>query len=83
MNRLRCGLEKCGSQDYLHNNNGINYGLPWLRVNGTQTTADPSGILQNLDPRNYYAAASDYSAGGATYGTLGHSHRFAGGGELT
>ncbi len=67
---------------YLHNNNGVNYGLPWLRLNSSQTSANPSGVIQGLDAHNYYAAASDYSAGGATYGTLGHTHRFAGGGEL-
>jgi catecholate siderophore receptor len=67
----------------LRNNNGINYGLPWLRANSAQTSgSDPSGIIPGLDPRNYYAAASDYNAGGAAYGTVGHTHRFAGGGRL-
>jgi catecholate siderophore receptor len=67
----------------LHNNNGINYGLPWLRANSSQTTgADPSGLLLGVDPKVYYGAASDYNAGGATYGTLGWTHRFADGGEL-
>ena len=66
----------------LRNNNGINYGLPWLRANSTQTSANPSGPIDSIDPRNYYGAASDYSAGGAEYATFGHSHRFAEGGEL-
>ncbi len=67
---------------YLRNDNGINYGLPWLRTNSTQSTANPSGLINNIDPRNYYGAASDYNAGGAAYGTLGYTHRFADGGEL-
>ena len=65
---------------YLHNNNGINYGLPWLRVNAG--SADPSTIIPGLDPKVYYAAASDYNAGGAKYVTGGWTHRFADGGEL-
>ncbi len=67
---------------YLHNNNGINYGLPWLRVASTQTSADPSVLIPGLDPKVYYGAASDTNAGGAAYGTLGWTHRFADGGEL-
>ena len=66
----------------LHNNNGMNYGLPWLRNSSKQASANPSGLITSIDPQNYYAAASDYNAGGAAYATLGHTHRFAGGGEL-
>ena len=77
---------------YLRNHNGINYGLPWLRqrgatvVNGVavqDTSANnPAGLIEGLDPKNYYGAASDYSAGGAALATAGHTHRFADGGEL-
>ena len=68
---------------YLRNNNGINYGLPWVRNNKAQTTANPSGIDENLDPRHAYKQAlSDYNAGGAALATAGWSHRFADGGEL-
>ena len=67
---------------YLRNNNGINYGLPWLRVNSSQTSANPSGLIPGLDPKNYYGAATDYNAGGAAYATVGNTHRFEGGGEL-
>ncbi|MES2101705.1 MAG: TonB-dependent receptor [Pseudomonadota bacterium] len=67
---------------YLRNNNGINYGLPWLRASSTQANANPSGIIEGLDPKNYYGAASDYNAGGAALATAGWTHRFADGGEL-
>jgi catecholate siderophore receptor len=67
---------------YLRNNNGINYGLPWLRKSSAQTSANPSGLIDSIDPKNYYGAASDYNAGGAAHATAGHTHRFAGGGEL-
>jgi len=69
---------------YLRNHNGINYGLPWLRRDSTQavSASNPAGLIPGLDPKNYYGAASDYSAGGAALATVGHTHRFADGGEL-
>ena len=68
---------------YLHNDNGINYGLPWLRASSTQTGSNPSGMIPGLNPNNvYYGAPSDYNAGQAAYGTLGWLHRFDDGGEL-
>ena len=68
---------------YLNNDNGINYGLPWLRVSSTQASANPSVLIPGLNPANlYYGAPSDYNAGGASYGTLGWLHRFSDGGEM-
>jgi catecholate siderophore receptor len=70
---------------YLRNRNGINYGLPWLRRDGTQPTSasNPAGVIKGLDPTNYYGAASDHNVGGAALATAGWTHRFAsGGGEL-
>ncbi|HKX40553.1 MAG TPA: TonB-dependent siderophore receptor [Burkholderiaceae bacterium] len=57
----------------LENNNGINYGMPWLRANSASAT--PAGLIP-IDPKNYYGAASDYNKGGVTYGTFNHVHRF-------
>jgi len=65
---------------YLRNNNGINYGIPWLRK--VSTSAAESGLVEGIDPKNFYGAASDYNAGGAALATIGHTHRFADGGEL-
>ena len=67
---------------YLENNNGINYGLPYLRRDSTQAVSgsNPAGLIESIDPKNYYGAASDYSHGGATYGTFNHTHRFQDGG---
>ena len=60
---------------YLRNNNGINYGLPWLRVNASLTSANPSSLIESIDPKNYYGAASDYNAGGAAHATeIGRAH---------
>ncbi len=66
---------------HLRNDNGINYGIPWLRLSNP-SSANPSGLIDSIDPRNYYGAASDYNAGGAAHATLAHMHRFTGGGEL-
>ncbi|MEO8526378.1 MAG: TonB-dependent receptor, partial [Caldimonas sp.] len=38
--------------------------------------------LVDIDPKNYYGAASDYNASSATYATLDHVHRFKGEGRL-
>ena len=51
---------------HLDNENGINYGLPWL-----------TGKMLPLDPDAYYGAASDVSAGSASQFSFGHVHRFA------
>lgn len=65
---------------YLDNHNGINYGLPYLRnVSGS---TNPSGLLENVDPKANYGLTSDYNNGGATYGTFNWTHRFADGGQL-
>jgi catecholate siderophore receptor len=63
---------------YLNNDNGINYGMPWLQVapGSTERTLLP------VDPRNYYGMASDFSRGGAGYAALSHIHRFRNGDEL-
>lgn len=69
---------------YLRNDNGINYGLPWLRRDGSQpvSASNPASIIKGLDPTNYYGAPSDHNAGGAALATAGWTHRFADGGEL-
>jgi len=66
---------------YLRNKNGINYGIPWLRKVAADASQG-SGLVESIDPKNYYGAASDYNAGGAALATAGHTHRFADGGEL-
>ena len=65
---------------YLDNNNGMNYGLPWIRANGNETSN--VGLMTNVDPSAYYGMASDYNKGGAKAATISHTHRFDDGGEL-
>ena len=65
---------------YLDNNNGMNYGLPWIRANGNETSK--VGLMTGVDPNAYYGMASDYNKGGAKAATLTHTHRFEDGAEL-
>lgn len=66
---------------YVNNDNGINYGLPWIRP-----TAMSDGALNTLLPNqkasNYYGLSSDYNRGTAQFATLMHTHRFSGDSEL-
>ena len=66
---------------YLKNDNGINYGIPWLRSTspGAFSDANPAALVP-VNPRNNYAAASDYNRSEAAYGTLDYTHRFGNGG---
>lgn len=81
---LRWGI---GSRDefelaayHLENNNGINYGMPWIRP--TATSPASSTTMLPIDPKAYYGMASDYNDGSASYFTLAHTHRFSGDTEL-
>jgi catecholate siderophore receptor len=66
---------------WLDNNNGINYGLPWIKPRASDTTA-ANTIIGSLPPTAYYGMASDFNKGQATMGTLAHIHRFGDGSEL-
>lgn len=65
----------------LENNNGINYGMPWIKP----TSASPASAttLLPVSPTSNYGMASDYNNGTATYATLAHTHRFDRDTELT
>ncbi|MES2484172.1 MAG: TonB-dependent siderophore receptor [Pseudomonadota bacterium] len=66
---------------WLDNDNGINYGLPWIRPTAS-SASDTNGMLPGLDPANYYGMSSDYNHGAAKMVTLAHTHRFDGNSEL-
>ena len=65
---------------HLDNNNGMNYGMPWIRPTATSPAADTTTLP--LDPTAYYGMASDYNAGTATTVTMSHVHRFDSDSEL-
>jgi catecholate siderophore receptor len=66
---------------FLRNDNGMNYGMPWIRPTATsdisQTTVLP------LDPKATYGMASDINAGQAATLTASHTHRFDRNHEIT
>ena len=70
------------SVDLYHpdNNNGVHYGMPWIRP--TATAAAMATTVLPLEPMAYYGTASDVSAATASCGTVSHLHRFDGGAEL-
>ena len=65
---------------HLNNNNGMNYGLPWIRP--TPTSSALESTVLPLDPTAYYGAASDYNAGSATHLSASHTRRFSADSEL-
>jgi catecholate siderophore receptor len=65
----------------LKNDNGINYGIPWIKTSSTASVATTT-LINRLDPSAYFGLASDSNAGSADSLTLGHTHRFEDGAEL-
>ena len=65
---------------HLNNNNGINYGMPWIRNYAGAPTSETSTLP--INPNSYYGMASDYNKGTADSLTLTHLHRFDDGAEL-
>ncbi|RYD81494.1 MAG: TonB-dependent siderophore receptor, partial [Verrucomicrobiaceae bacterium] len=61
---------------HLDNDNGINYGLPWIRPTASANSGSNT-LLTGLKPSAYYGLASDYNAGSANLLTLSHVHRFS------
>ncbi|QTN22891.1 TonB-dependent siderophore receptor [Rhizobacter sp. AJA081-3] len=64
----------------LDNDNGMNYGMPWIRP--TLGSAVSDSTLLPISPSAYYGMASDRNAGGAQTLTATHTHRFGAGTEL-
>ena len=65
---------------HLENNNGINYGLPFIAPYAGAPATER--VLLPLDPTASYGLASDYNDSGGTIGTFGHTHRFSRDSEL-
>ncbi|MDZ4356291.1 MAG: TonB-dependent receptor, partial [Variovorax sp.] len=59
----------------LDNNNGVNYGIPYIAPYAGAPATER--VLLPLDPKNYYGLASDYSDGSATIAGFSHIHRFS------
>ena len=67
---------------YLDNDNPrMNYGLPWIKPNASDTSA-ANTVISRLSPDAYYGMDSDRNAGVAKHLTLSHTHRFSSDSEL-
>ena len=66
---------------YLDNRNGVNYGLPWIKPNASNSSA-ANTIIGSLAPTAYYGMDSDHSNGKAQWVALKHTHRFSTDSEL-
>ncbi|RVT88780.1 TonB-dependent receptor [Inhella crocodyli] len=60
---------------HLDNDNGMNYGMPFIRPTASAPVA--ATTLLPVDPSTYYGLASDRNAGSASTLTLAHTHRFS------
>ena len=58
----------------LENENGVNYGLPFVQLPGNP--ADQRGLI-DVDQTANYGLTSDYNNSDATVATLAHTHRFS------
>ncbi len=65
----------------LNNNNGMNYGMPWIKPTASSPLAATS-INTKLDPSAYFGMASDANSGSAQHVIASHIHRFLDDSEL-
>ena len=63
---------------HLDNDNGINYGIPFI----APVAGSADRVLLPLDPTAYYGLASDYNESGGTIASFSHTHRFSHDSEL-
>ncbi|MEY4979669.1 MAG: hypothetical protein RLZZ352_1939 [Pseudomonadota bacterium] len=63
---------------HLENDNGINYGMPFIAPSAGSTDR----VLLPLDPKAYYGLASDYNQSGGSIASFSHTHRFSHHSEL-
>jgi catecholate siderophore receptor len=65
----------------LQNDNGVNYGVRWIRPTSGSPT-NTATINEGIKPNAYYGMDSDYNKGTANYLTASHTHRFQDDSEL-
>jgi len=66
---------------HIDNDNGINYGLPWIKPRSTDSQGTQR-INSGLDPANYYGMASDYNRTQGDVFTYTNTVKLGGGSEL-
>jgi catecholate siderophore receptor len=74
-------LEQQVSLYHLNNDNGINYGLPWIKPRSTDGQSAQT-VNSQLDPARYYGMASDYSHTEGDVLTYMNTVKLGGGAEV-
>jgi catecholate siderophore receptor len=65
----------------LQNDNGMNYGMPWIKPTAASPVSDTT-LISKLDPNAYFGMASDHNGGSAKHRSASHTHRFQDDSEL-
>lgn len=66
---------------HINNDNGINYGLPWIKPKSTDGQGART-VNSHLDPANYYGMSSDYNRTEGDVYTYMNTLKLGGGSEL-
>lgn len=74
-------VEHLFSVYYINNDNGINYGMPWIKPSASQSAAYNT-INDKLDPARYYGMDSDYTHSQGKVFSYTNTLKLGGGSEL-
>lgn len=74
-------VEHLVSLYYINNDNGINYGLPWIKPSASQSAAYNT-VNDKLDPARYYGMASDFAQSQGKVLSYTNTLKLGGGSEL-
>lgn len=66
---------------YINNDNGINYGLPWIKPSASQP-AGYNTVNDKLDPARYYGMSSDFAQSQGKVLSYTNTLKLGGGSEL-
>lgn len=66
---------------YINNDNGINYGMPWIKPSASQP-AGYNTVNDKLDPARYYGMSSDYAHSQGKVLSYTNTLKLGGGAEL-
>ncbi len=74
-------VEHLFSLYYINNDNGINYGMPWIKPSASQP-AGYNTVNDKLDPARYYGMSSDYTHSQGKVLSYTNTLKLGGGAEL-
>lgn len=66
---------------YINNDNGINYGMPWIKPSASQSAAYNT-VNDKLDPARYYGMSSDYAHSQGKVLSYTNTVKLGGGSEI-